>query len=105
MSHFCEDIPKILVGCKCDLRDDPSAINALKKYNQAPVTFEQGLDVAFRISAFRYIETSAKEKIGLDELFEHATRASILKPRPSKEPKKSRKKTSSDKKKKDCSVM
>jgi Ras family protein A len=39
--HFCPDVPKILVGCKKDLRFDQKTIEELRKTSQAPVTPEQ----------------------------------------------------------------
>lgn len=39
--HFCPDVPKILVGCKKDLRHDPKTIEELRKISQQPVTPEQ----------------------------------------------------------------
>lgn len=39
--HFCQGLPIILVGCKCDLRHDPKTIEELAKTSQKPVTPEQ----------------------------------------------------------------
>jgi Ras family protein A len=39
--HFCPDVPKILVGCKKDLRFDQKTIDELRKTSQQPVTPEQ----------------------------------------------------------------
>jgi GTPase SAR1 family protein len=39
--HFCPDVPKILVGCKKDLRFDQKTIEELRKTSQQPVTPEQ----------------------------------------------------------------
>ena len=41
VSHFCEGIPKILVGLKTDLRNDPKTIEALSKIGQHPVTMDE----------------------------------------------------------------
>lgn len=70
-------IPVILVGCKADLRpaeDDPASADALRKY----VTREQGERVANIIGARAYKECSALKIEGVDEVFETATRASML---------------------------
>ncbi|KAK4252039.1 P-loop containing nucleoside triphosphate hydrolase protein [Corynascus novoguineensis] len=77
--HFCPDVPKILVGCKKDLRYDPKTIEELRKTSQQPVTPEQGQQVANNIKATKYLECSAKTNEGVREVFEFATRAALLK--------------------------
>lgn len=44
---------------------------------QEPVKAEEGRDMAGRISAFGYLECSAKTKDGVREVFEMATRAAL----------------------------
>ncbi|XP_054996466.1 rho-related GTP-binding protein RhoC isoform X2 [Sorex araneus] len=44
---------------------------------QEPVRSEEGRDMANRISAFGYLECSAKTKDGVREVFEMATRAGL----------------------------
>jgi Ras family protein A len=58
--HFCPDVPKILVGCKKDLRFDQKTIEELRKTSQQPVTPEQATTVANNIKATKYLECSAK---------------------------------------------
>ncbi|KAJ1845720.1 GTP-binding protein Rho1, partial [Coemansia sp. RSA 2611] len=69
--HFCQGLPIILVGCKKDLRGEPS-INpeGLVKYDLAQQT-------ANRIKAHKYMECSAKTGDGVREVFEEATRAAL----------------------------
>jgi Ras family protein A len=76
--HFCQGLPIILVGCKSDLRFDPKTIEELRKTSQRPVTTEEGMGVAQRIGAYKYLECSAKTGDGVREVFEHATRAALL---------------------------
>jgi Ras family protein A len=71
-------LPIILVGCKKDLREDPRTIEELKKTGQKPVSYEEGLTVAQKIGAYKYLECSAKKLDGVKEVFEHATRAALL---------------------------
>lgn len=107
MLHFCQNLPIILVGCKKDLRRDPKIIEELRKTSQRPVSPEevrcsrpfaspaecarsktipnplyflsfQGMAVAQKIGAARYLECSAKTGEGVREVFEHATRAALL---------------------------
>ncbi|KAI8336438.1 GTP-binding protein rhoA [Choanephora cucurbitarum] len=76
--HFCQGLPIVLVGCKKDLRNDPATIEELRKNSQRPVTYEEGAAVAQKISAFKYLECSAKSGDGVREVFEQATRAALM---------------------------
>ncbi|KIM45057.1 hypothetical protein M413DRAFT_17189 [Hebeloma cylindrosporum] len=70
-------IPVILVGCKADLR--PAMDHPNTPDNPCPwVTREQGERVASAIGARAYKECSALRIEGVDEVFETATRASML---------------------------
>lgn len=75
--HFCAGLPIILVGLKCDLRNDPKTIEELKKTRQAPVTTEEAMAVSQKIGAYKYLECSARTREGVKEVFEHATRAAL----------------------------
>ncbi|KAF6025680.1 Rho1 [Bugula neritina] len=75
--HFCPNVPIILVGNKKDLRNDPNIISDLKKMKQEPVKTEQGRAMADSINAFGYLECSARNKEGVREVFETATRAAL----------------------------
>ncbi|EDO18376.1 hypothetical protein Kpol_1013p48 [Vanderwaltozyma polyspora DSM 70294] len=97
--HFCRGVPIILVGCKMDLRTDTDVIQGLSKIGKEPVTTEEGQTVATQIGAFKYIECSAKTGYGVRELFEVATRASLL----SQEIKMNQKKNGKSKRK--CSIL
>ncbi|KAM6502174.1 Ras family domain containing protein [Amanita muscaria] len=70
-------IPVILVGCKSDLR--PDTLHPNTPDNPSPwVTREMGERVAQVIGARAYKECSALKIEGVDEVFEAATRASML---------------------------
>ncbi|KAF9905899.1 GTP-binding protein Rho1 [Linnemannia zychae] len=82
VQHFCGGLPILLVACKKDLRYDQRTIEDLRRANQAPVSPERGAEVARHIKARDYLECSAKTGEGVREVFEGATRASLLaKPR------------------------
>ncbi|KAI0743132.1 ras-domain-containing protein [Daedaleopsis nitida] len=66
-------IPVILVGCKSDLRPPPGSPN-FSQY----VSREQAERVAQAIGARAYKECSALRIEGVDDVFEAATRASML---------------------------
>ncbi|KAF8583782.1 putative GTPase Rho1 [Ramaria rubella] len=77
--HYCHGVPVILVGCKKDLRDDTKTIEKLRKNNQRPVTSEEGLAVARKISAKSYHECSARSGEGVREVFQNAAREALTK--------------------------
>ncbi|XP_065279096.1 transforming protein RhoA-like isoform X2 [Emys orbicularis] len=86
VKHFCPNVPIILVGNKKDLRNDEHTRRELAKMKQEPVKPEEGRDMAGRISAFGYLECSAKTKDGVREVFEMATRAALQAKRGQKKP-------------------
>lgn len=65
-------VPILLVGLKTDLRQDPHTLQMLAAQGSRPVTPEQGSAVAREIGAARYIECSAKNRVGVQEVFEAA---------------------------------
>jgi len=77
VKHFCPNVPIILVGNKRDLRNDNATIHELAKMKQEPVKVDEGKAMAEKISAFSYLECSAKTKDGVREVFETATRAAL----------------------------
>ncbi|KAI1695894.1 ras family domain-containing protein [Ditylenchus destructor] len=68
--HFCPKVPIILVGNKKDLR-------AWSPLAQELITYEQGKAVAEKIGAAQYLESSAKTKDGVSEVFICAARAAL----------------------------
>lgn len=78
VSHYAPNIPIILVGCKCDLRNDPKTIQRLRNvYNQAPISKEYGQSIANSIGASNFIECSAKTGENVHHAFELATKAAL----------------------------
>ncbi|PVV00044.1 hypothetical protein BB559_000172 [Furculomyces boomerangus] len=75
--HFCSGLPIILVGCKKDVRRDPRVIDELQRIGTHPVTTEEGMAVANKIGAYKYLECSAKTNDGVRQVFETATRAAL----------------------------
>jgi len=73
----CEGVKICLVALKCDLREDPETRRRLAAHRETPVEYEEGLAVARRIRASRYLECSAKANRGVTEAFEEATRVAI----------------------------
>ncbi|KAF2116170.1 P-loop containing nucleoside triphosphate hydrolase protein, partial [Lophiotrema nucula] len=66
-------VPKILVGCKSDLRIIPEATGP----NESIV--HSGENVGRQIGALAYFETSAVEQQNVAELFQYAAKAALVK--------------------------
>ncbi len=54
-----------MVGTKLDLREDPETLTKLEAKRQAPITYEQGMQMAKEIGAVKYMECSALTQKGL----------------------------------------
>ncbi|SCV05486.1 LANO_0H08548g1_1 [Lachancea nothofagi CBS 11611] len=68
--RYCPDSPIILVGLKSDLRKTTSTRRFVRR--------EEAEKVALAIGAKRYMECSALDGSGVDDVFEVATRTSLL---------------------------
>lgn len=68
IQHFCPGVPWLLIRTQVDLRSEQSsrANNGWRKQ----VTRKEGHELAKRLGAVKYIECSALEKIGVEEVFE-----------------------------------
>ncbi|KAG7214114.1 hypothetical protein KM043_001472 [Ampulex compressa] len=69
---YCPTAPIILVGTKSDLRSDVRFVLQLARYGQAPITTAQGHQLAQRLGAVSYVETSALTQHDLKEAFDQA---------------------------------
>ncbi|KYQ89164.1 Rho GTPase [Tieghemostelium lacteum] len=56
VTHHCPNCTIILVGTKCDLREDKESLEKLREKNQSPLTYQQGEQMAKDIRAFCYME-------------------------------------------------
>ena len=77
-SHNCPGTPIVLVGLKLDLRDDKETVEKLREERLAPITYEQGMQMAKEIRAFKYVECSALTQKGLKEVFDEAIAATQM---------------------------
>ncbi|XP_041357607.1 ras-related C3 botulinum toxin substrate 1-like [Gigantopelta aegis] len=79
IKHHCPDAPIIIVGTKIDLRENKEAIGQLAAQGLSPIKREQGIKVANKIRAKKYMECSALTQRGLKQVFDEAVRA-VLQP-------------------------
>ena len=89
--QYHRDIPKIVVGCKIDLRNDQPTVERLAKNSQRPISREQGEQLARTLtqdvkaagvqgtakSKVKYMECSAFTGEGIKDLFEEAARLGL----------------------------
>lgn len=92
ISHHAPGVPKILVGTKLDLRDNPGEIDKLRVRNQRPIGPSQGEAMRKKIGAISYKECSALTQAGLKDIFDEAIKVVLF-------PDQSKKKKSS------CSIL
>ncbi|XP_077993235.1 cdc42 homolog [Glandiceps talaboti] len=64
ISHYCPQIPYILVGTQEDLRDDISTVENLAKTKEKPISVEHGEKRAKELRAVKYLECSALSQAG-----------------------------------------
>ena len=76
--HFCPEVPQLLVGTKMDLRRDENTLKKLRDANQVPISPEQGLELAKKIKAIKYMECSAKSGENLKSVFDESVKAVLF---------------------------
>lgn len=79
--QHCPGAKIILVGTKLDLREDTDKLESLREKGLAPITDQQGVNMAEEIKAVKFMECSALTQKGLKEVFDEAIKAVILPPR------------------------
>jgi len=67
--HYLPRVPTILVGLKTDIRDSDGGE---KPVDFEPVKKDEGEELAKKIGAACYMESSAKKEIGVSDVFERA---------------------------------
>lgn len=78
VNERCPNVPVILVGLKKDLRTNPQAIEEVRKRSGKFVDVQEAEQCAKEMGCRRYLECSALTGEGVDDVFEVATRASLL---------------------------
>ncbi|KFY13219.1 hypothetical protein V492_03406 [Pseudogymnoascus sp. VKM F-4246] len=89
IAENCPGVKLVLVALKCDLREnDDTADEAetltttidgqpVRREKKECITYQQGLEVARRIGALRYLECSAMRNRGVNEAFTEAARVAL----------------------------
>ncbi|KAL8710226.1 MAG: hypothetical protein Q9220_005157 [cf. Caloplaca sp. 1 TL-2023] len=86
IAENCQGVKLVLVALKCDLRtssdddDDEDGADAdpsQPRKEKDMIDYKEGLEVAKRIQALRYLECSAKRNRGVNEAFTEAARVAL----------------------------
>ncbi|XP_022362945.1 rho-related GTP-binding protein RhoD isoform X3 [Enhydra lutris kenyoni] len=77
VSHFCKEVPVIVVGCKTDLRKDKSLVKKLRKNRLEPVTYHRGQEMARSVGAVAYLECSALLRENVHAVFQEAAKVAL----------------------------
>lgn len=82
----CPGVKLVLVALKCDLRENEAEEDGANTNNpelggqqekKPLINYDQGLEVARRINALRYLECSAMRNRGVNEAFTEAARVAL----------------------------
>ncbi|KAF4592107.1 GTP-binding protein RHO3 [Ophiocordyceps camponoti-floridani] len=77
----CPGVKLVLVALKCDLReqseDEDAPVPDDRREKGPLINYDQGLEVARRIGASRYLECSAMKNRGVNEAFTEAARVAL----------------------------
>ncbi|EHL01273.1 putative GTP-binding protein RHO3 [Glarea lozoyensis 74030] len=82
IAENCQGVKLVLVALKCDLREQSAdeegeTAEGGQKEKKEMIKYEQGLEVARRIGALRYLECSAMRNRGVNEAFTEAARVAL----------------------------
>ncbi|KAJ8101358.1 small GTPase superfamily [Lipomyces tetrasporus] len=80
IADHCEGVKLVLVALKCDLRStvsDDADGNGFGDGRRSYISYDEGLQVAQKIGALRYLECSAKKNRGVNECFTEAARCAL----------------------------
>jgi Rho family protein len=81
IAENCQGVKLVLVALKCDLReqsgDEETEDGGQHREKKEMINYNQGLEVARRINALRYLECSAMRNRGVNEAFTEAARVAL----------------------------
>ena len=84
IAENCQGVKLVLVALKCDLREnndeeeaETEGADGAHREKKQMINYNQGLAVARRIGALRYLECSAMRNRGVNEAFTEAARVAL----------------------------
>ena len=86
ITEHCQGVKVVLCALKCDLREEQEKDEEEERPPQRMIQYNEGLEVARKIGALRYLECSAMRNRGVNEAFTEAARVALqVKPARSKD--------------------
>jgi len=79
IKHHVPLSPVLLVGTKSDLRNNTDMLQRLAPTQTQPITYEEASKLATEIKAHKYIESSSKNNLNINVIFEEAAKLAIEK--------------------------
>jgi Rho family, other len=83
IAENCQGVKLVLVALKCDLREQGTedeqvgSSEGAQREKKDMINYNQGLEVARKINALRYLECSAMRNRGVNEAFTEAARVAL----------------------------
>ncbi|KAK4996059.1 Rho GTPase [Elasticomyces elasticus] len=77
IAENCPGVNLVLVALKCDLREKQDDEDTSNEPKRGLIDYKQGLAVAEKIKALRYLECSAMKNRGVNEAFTEAARVAL----------------------------
>lgn len=77
IAENCPGVKLVLVALKCDLRKREDADDDDPEPEKPMINYDEGLKVAEKIKALRYLECSAMKNRGVNEAFTEAARVAL----------------------------
>ncbi|KAF2270785.1 hypothetical protein CC78DRAFT_450897 [Lojkania enalia] len=77
IAENCPNVKLVLVALKCDLRKRDDGEDDDTQPEKPMINYDEGLKVAERIKALRYLECSAMKNRGVNEAFTEAARVAL----------------------------
>jgi len=82
IAENCQGVQLVLVALKCDLREqgadeEGQTSDGVQREKKDMIDYNQGLEVAKKINASRYLECSAMRNRGVNEAFTEAARVAL----------------------------
>ncbi|KAF2643317.1 hypothetical protein P280DRAFT_249577 [Massarina eburnea CBS 473.64] len=77
IAENCPGVKLVLVALKCDLRKKDEDDDGEAQPEKPMIQYDEGLKVAERIKALRYLECSAMKNRGVNEAFTEAARVAL----------------------------
>ena len=78
IKKHCPATPFLMVGLKEDLRYNVSTIEELRKVKWSPVTNEEGQAIAEKLGAYTFIECSASQLKGVNDVFNEVVKCYLV---------------------------